>query len=166
MTKSEMKQAKQELQESIVARLVLPDLGEWKNRWKDWMDEFISTTTLYSADDKYSRYTGKQKLTATNLQEMIDSHWESILEWASPMNWWDGGHWLTCQDYLIAEAEEAFEKFVYENNKALFAEQDCHNLEDAMEFFSGLFWELYRSYVYEVLNDYTDEDFIKAYITE
>lgn len=152
----------EELQDKLESSLVLPDFAKWERQWADWMAALIFTKDLFVIGDD----GGVQRLTPDNITDAIKKH-KNILDWTTTGELRESGaYWLTCQECLSRSAKKEFEKWVWEHHKNLFEEYGYPIMEDAMEFLGGLFWELYRSYVYEILSDYTDDDFVKAYITE
>lgn len=170
---AKLTKAEQETRKKMEERLMLPDLKKWKAYWKNWMDEFISTTTLYVIEDQSSDFEGIKKLTNENVAELIDGSIRGVLEGATTGQWIERpDNYLSCADYLRDEAERAFERFLCEHNREVLKEichlddEEAQDDEILIEWIGDCYFDVYKAYVYEVLDDYSVDDFVKAYTSD
>lgn len=198
MVKSKVEQKEQEWHmrekaQQLHSELVLPDFDEWKDFWKCWIDEFISEKTLYgqvwkqecfcnSDNHEHSDLKHIERITPENIQKLIETNLDSVLEWATAGEWrgLNGNRgYLTCQDYLELEASNAFLEFVIPQNQFLLellynessdsintnvSKHDTPDINDLTDVFENYFFDVYVQYVENVLEDYSEDDFVTAFL--
>ena len=146
----------EELQNKLESSLVIPDFAKWERQWADWMAALIFTKDLFVIGDDGNI----QRFTLDSITDAIKKH-KNILDWITTGELRESGeYWLTCQESLTKSAKKELEKWIWEHHKDLFKECDYPIMEDAITFFEGGFYRIYKIYVYGLNFDYSAEAFL------
>ena len=147
-------------------RLELPDLVEWNEKWKKEIDDLVGKSDLYITQDDLLFDELENKLQYVPDNEFNDKLRqkdtdEAVLTWAKTGNY-DRGQPLSYAEIIQGQAQSELINWIWANNKELLMLADCHFIGNVWDYLVIYHIEVFKPYLCDIVDLYTEQDFIKA----